>query len=653
MDSVGKSAMKTHSSIFSAVLACLVIVTLVAPPQATANVQYTYYASPAGSGSACSLASPCSLTQVQAAVRAVNANMAGDIQVVLRGGEYYLSSPLTLTESDSGFNGYTVYWLSYPGETPELVGGTPVTGWTVYSGSIYQANVGTGLGFNALYENRTRANKARYPKTGYLMDSNGSGYITNPNYLQAWFTFNGGDLQNWPDMVGGEVVVWGFWNWFSSTLPITAFDYYVHQQVTLSRPPFWGLLDPASYPPPKGNGQNTHDRYFIQNVMSALSVAGEFYYNGTTGYLYYYPRSSPIGSQEIILPRVKNIIELRGSSTSNRVQNIQLQGIRIWGSDFTHSFDSWGDPVHPLSAGTSIHYENNEPTANRWGNIYLTDASNITLRTLEISAAGYNGVEMDQYCQNVSILNSRIHDVGYNGVAINGGVDNETDTQISENNVIQNNDIYNIGQLVGHGAGIHIEQSAYNNVSHNEIHNGPRYGVTIVGSTQGDPPQVDPAINLATHNVISYNNAYNLNNDSFDSGIYYQFAAGAYNQFDHNMAHDSHAGSSNAAYYLDYGAISTTVSNNIGFNPTGLLDNSTNQGQWVTQDGTDAPPPGYPASAGNSFTNNVLSSNSAAWTAAGLDSTQMGLLPTSNPVKPLGPILPVVLSLLLSQSALP
>lgn len=605
--------MKTHFSISSAVLFCIAIASTVAPLNARAAVAYTFYASPTGSGSTCSQDSPCSLTNVAAAVRAVNASMTGDIYVQLRGGKYYLSSSLTLTESDSGFNGHTVYWQNYPGETPEIIGGTPVTGWTLYSGSIYQAYVGPGLGFNALYENGARASKARYPQTGYLTDINGSGGKGEANYLQAWLV-GAGDLPNWTDMVGGEVYVWGYWNWFSSTLPITDFN-HDSQTVTLLRPPFWGLINNGTSPPPCTpttppgalcKTQNTHDRYFIQNVMSALTAygaAGEFYYNGGTGYLYYIPRTSPIGSQEIILPQLKNIIELKGSSPSNQIQNVQIQRIKVWGSDFTHSFDSWADPhnwIEGGAGGTASEYENNEPIANRFGNIYVMNASNVTLQSLEISAAGYNGVEMDQYCQSITVENSRIHDVGYNAVAINGGLKNTTDALISQYNLIQKNRIYNIGQLVGHGAGVHIEQSAYNNVIHNEIHDGPRYGVNIVGASDNTP-----AVNLARHNTISFNEAYNLNTDSWDSGNYYQFAAGINNTFDRNMSHDSHALYTNVNYYMDGNAASAVVSNNIGYNPAANLDTVVN--------------------STNTWTNNVLSSDPAAWAAAGLDSSQMGI----------------------------
>ena len=214
-----------------------------------------------------------------------------------------------------------------------------------------------------------------------------------------------------------------------------------------------------------------------------------------------------------------------------------------------------------------------------------------------------------------------------NGVAINGGVNNLQDVLISENNQIQNNLIYNIGQLVGHGAGVHIEQSAANLVSHNEIHDGPRYGVNIVGSSD-NPPTLH---NLAANNVISHNKAYNLNTDSWDTGNFYQFAAGLNNLFDYNMSYNSYGGPScttNVNFYLDGGAQGATVSNSIGYNPTVLpfdssLATTCNSSGDIINTACENSP-------NSTCTKNFVSIEAAV--AAGLDITQMGRLPVNEPV---------------------
>ncbi|MFC8943536.1 hypothetical protein ACFT1B_36215, partial [Streptomyces griseoincarnatus] len=81
---------------------------------AQAATMTTLYASPSGTGTACSSAQPCSITQAKTSVRAINANMTGDIVVELAGGTYTLTAPLTFAAADSGNNGFSVIWRGSP-----------------------------------------------------------------------------------------------------------------------------------------------------------------------------------------------------------------------------------------------------------------------------------------------------------------------------------------------------------------------------------------------------------------------------------------------------------------------------------------------------------------------------------------------------------
>ena len=89
---------------------------------ASAATQLTLYASPTGSGSACSSSAPCALTEARGLVESMNGSMTGDIVVYLMGGTYRLSSTFQLGPQDSGSNGYTVDWEAYPGQTPVIDG---------------------------------------------------------------------------------------------------------------------------------------------------------------------------------------------------------------------------------------------------------------------------------------------------------------------------------------------------------------------------------------------------------------------------------------------------------------------------------------------------------------------------------------------------
>jgi parallel beta-helix repeat protein len=115
----------------------------------------TYIASPTGSGTTCSLAAPCSLTQ------AISQAQAGQ-EVLLRDGVYYQGE---IALPRSGSVGAPIVIRSYPGETAILDGGDPATfAWSAQGGGVYRATV------NASDTHLVTANGQRIYPYGSLAD---------------------------------------------------------------------------------------------------------------------------------------------------------------------------------------------------------------------------------------------------------------------------------------------------------------------------------------------------------------------------------------------------------------------------------------------------------------------------------------------------
>lgn len=107
---------------------------------------HSYYVSPNGSGSACSLASPCQLSE------GINRAMPGD-EVVLRGGMYYQGDQ---TFPLSGTAGAPIVIRSYPGETAILDGADPaVFTWNAIGNGIYHTIL-NGANTNLVLANNER-----------------------------------------------------------------------------------------------------------------------------------------------------------------------------------------------------------------------------------------------------------------------------------------------------------------------------------------------------------------------------------------------------------------------------------------------------------------------------------------------------------------
>ena len=94
-----------------------------------------YYVSPNGTGTQCTSAAPCSITQAQTVVRGAAGSMQGDIIVELADGVYTLSAPLVFTNADSGTNSHTINWQAAAGAQPVLSGAQKITGWTISDSS--------------------------------------------------------------------------------------------------------------------------------------------------------------------------------------------------------------------------------------------------------------------------------------------------------------------------------------------------------------------------------------------------------------------------------------------------------------------------------------------------------------------------------------
>ncbi|MGC9320129.1 MAG: hypothetical protein ACP5KN_19005, partial [Armatimonadota bacterium] len=98
--------------------------------------------------------------------------LAGPVEVLIRGGTYRLRETFVLEPQDSGTAEAPVTYAAYPGEEPVISGGRPVTGWQPAGGGLWQAHIasverGTRY-FRQLWVNGRRATRARIPNRGYL-----------------------------------------------------------------------------------------------------------------------------------------------------------------------------------------------------------------------------------------------------------------------------------------------------------------------------------------------------------------------------------------------------------------------------------------------------------------------------------------------------
>lgn len=500
------------------------------------------------------------------AVRKINQNMTGDIYVFISEGKYYLNETMIFDERDSGTNGYNIIYRNLDAlASAELIGGKVVdTPWelveradadadlpTTAEGKVYKTHVGTDVIFDTLYVNDRRATLARTQNLDKYKDfpSALTPYMKSAGGGIGDLIYRNGDLD--PESVNGmvnaqargdldaSVYMWdgGYWDWMTDTIPVSAIDTSSRKLVYKTVPG-----KPEMYRPKYNTGTNA--RYFVQGNLGFLDVPGEYYFNKTTGDLYYYPEGN-INENEFIIPTVKEVIRVEGSDREHMASNIEFSGLQFKDTNTTDWYAygwNWGDAgaglgFYPSEAKGSTqpsYAEQTERIEFQYGVITLTNTKNITISKAHIKNSGMFGINLYLANQNTTIKDSLIEFTGHGGISVDGGypgvAGDENGDGYSRDNTITNTIVHDIGELIGQASGITIQQSSYNTVSHVEIYNSPRRGIFLTAGHSRNPnvafPNGDKDFNIMTdmythHNKIEYVHLHDAQQDGGDDGAFF------------------------------------------------------------------------------------------------------------------------------------
>lgn len=414
--------------------------------------------------------------------------------VWLRGGTYYLDSALVLGPSDGGSPACLITYCNFCGERAILSGAKKVTtAWSTYSGSILVTNIGTNVKCDQLFLNGVRQVLARYPDFTAATGTAG--------FLQGWAANALNAILNSANPTQGPAYIralhanmWG------------GEDYIVTGNTTSS---YQWVGD-------NNRGSSMHSTYrMIENLFEELYTAGEWYYNKTTGNLYFWPPSGTNMTTALIeLASVEELIKVVGTSSSSTVSYITFDSLTF---TQTHRTMFTRVPYDKLLRG--------DWCIVRAGTVFLQNARNITIKNCFFDQVGGNGVFMNGHNKNNLVYNNRFTNGGASCVACVGLLSACRDystwenhkTTISDVTVgpltqdypdscrIDNNRMDSLGRFEKQTAGVHISMSHAITARHNTINWGPRSGINVNDGTWGG-------------HIIEYNDISNVVLESGDHG---------------------------------------------------------------------------------------------------------------------------------------
>ncbi|MFD5464971.1 ricin-type beta-trefoil lectin domain protein [Kitasatospora sp. NPDC127059] len=625
---------RTRTALAVAALAAGAVVAAPAVAAPAATPTTTLYVAPTGSGSSCSAAAPCSLTQAKASVEALNAGMTGDIVVQLAGGTYRLTAPLTLGAADSGGNGHRVIWQAAPGASPVLSGGQQVTGWSLKdsANNIYAAPVPAGTDSRQLYVDGTLAPRAAIPISRDDVSITASGMtIVNPalNYLASLPQQHRIELESRNS----------FTDRFAPVQSISG------TTVTMQQPAWnnnnWGY-DTLAKPFAGGSLQ-------LENSYAFLKSAGQWFLDPQAGRLYYKaPAGWQASAHDIELPRLTSLLQIGGSSYTSPAHDLTFQGIAFnhttWlqpstdlgyadqqsGAFLASTFSQPSDFMTSCQSGCRLF----EAARNSWNQVpaavQVSAASSVTFSGNSFAHLGQVGLgignDADAHASgvglgasDVTVSGNTFTDDSGAGIVVGGvrpDAHHPSDAAMTNQNItISNNRISDVAKDYKDMAGILSTYVTHAVITHNEVSDlaydgidvGWGWGANDAGGSQDyrdrglyDYQPVYSTPTTLKNTVVSYNKVHGTKQVFHDGGSVYTLSANPGTSIDHNYVYDNR---NTVGLYLDEGSRSETLSSNVvqdsgvwaftNASGTNNTNDSTFSGNWynggATQVATGAP----------------------------------------------------------------
>ena len=561
----------------------------------------TYYVSPIGTGTACTSAAPCSVTQAQTTVRAAAGTMQNDLTVQLADGVYNLTAPLIFTAADSGANGHQIIWQAATGAHPVLSGGMKVTGWTnTGSSNIWKASAPSSFATRQLYVDGKIATRARsssisrsdmtFTNTGWTFSNSSLSYLNKLAQPQR-----------------AELNILGSWTNRYSPIQSVA-----NNSVTMVQPAWeentWGY-DTIQSPYRTGP-------IYAENDFTLLDQPGEWYQDTTAGTLYYIPLSGQnMSTADVELPQLQLLLAV-GGTYGQPAHDLTFTGL-------TFSYTSWLGPnssdgfadqqTGGFIVGPRSLYAAFEAARPLWHQmpsaVQVSAAKNISFvrdRFVDLGSVGL-GIGNDDNAHQIgvglgantiSVTGCVFSQIAGGGIVIGGiqakahhpGGDVATSAltsaqlaMVNQNMTINDNLVHDVGIDYRDFAGIMFTYTQKVVVTHNEVYNVPYSGIASgLGWGTNDaggnsdyktratgnlylyqPLYTNPTI--AMNNTISANSIHQMQLQMNDGGCHYHLSANPGTTVTQNFCEGKGSGLSGTIWgeYEDEGSAYVTITKNV------------------------------------------------------------------------------------------
>jgi len=442
-----------------------------------------------------------------------------DTQVLVRGGTYFQSEPVTFGPEDSGYAEDPVYFIAEAGAEVRLTGGVRIRDFNPVSSLDVRQLLGDATenivecdlraaGVDDFGELGTRGFGGGKPTAALELFFN-----DEPMPLAGWpnegwstiadtpagsdgglFAYKGERPERWANEPDAWLHGYWTWDWADSYVAIASID--VEAKTIHTREPH-GVY-----------GYKKGQRFRALNVLAELDAPGEWYLDRKAGLLYLWP-PSPVEDAKVEVSVGSALIEVNGAS------HLSFSGF-----------------IMDQCRGNAIR---------------ITDGSHVHVNGCIIRNVGVRGVVINGG-ENNRVRNCDIYETGEGGIVLAGG---DRKTLTPGNHEAVNNHIYRYSRWCRTYRPAVMVSGVGHRIAHNRIHDAPHNGIQLGGN----------------EHVIEYNELFDICKETGDVGAFYmgrdwtqRGVAIRYNYFHHIEGPYTHGA---MAVYLDDCASGTTIHGNL------------------------------------------------------------------------------------------
>lgn len=390
----------------------------------------------------------------------------GTRRMVVHGGTYE-DVGLELTADD---NGLTI--AAAPGETPELVGGIPLTGWVPDGDHLMAAPLPARPDWQIrlLQVEGRSCPRARLPAEGRFthesrftvrwMSSTAGGWERKPTTEElTTFRYKAGDLPDGAVLANAELTIFHMWD--ESAAGVAARDAATR---TLT------LATPCGHPP-GAFGVNT---WVAWNLREGLTSPGQWYHDRVGQRIVYWPLpGQDVRRVRALVPTRERVISLRGTK-EKPVRNVTLRGLTVTVANIPLQAAGFAADAYPgavaLSQTEACTIERLHVHDVAGHAIAVGGSADVTVTGCVVERCGAGGIYAGG--QRPRILGNHIRDIGLSAPSAIGIYRGGTDGLVSHNevhgcsyaginygglrNTIEYNRVYDCMRVLHDGAGIYL-----------------------------------------------------------------------------------------------------------------------------------------------------------------------------------------------------